>query len=211
MVGRLNLPSQRSRGRTALAVFLLAMLAGVLPACNGSDRSAATGKPPLGLIVKSLANEFFLTMADGAKKHHAAHGADCDFIVNGIKNETDLTEQVGLVEQMIAQQVNTIVITLADSKALVPVLRRAKDAGVLVVNIDNKLDTAALKEAGLSVPFVGPDKIPRCFEAISKPDTSRTERGHSCLPTLDFSTSPRRTRISALRSVGFQSPLPPGE
>jgi ribose transport system substrate-binding protein len=64
---------------------------------------------------------------------------------------------VNLVEQMIAQQVNAIVIAPADSKALVPVLKRAKDAGILVVNIDNKLDADVLKQANLSVPFVGPD------------------------------------------------------
>ena len=52
---------------------------------------------------------------------------------------------------------NAIVIAPADSKALVTVLKRAKDAGILVVNIDNKLDADALKAAGLQVPFVGPD------------------------------------------------------
>ncbi len=133
------------------------MLACLLAACKRSDRSTTAGKPRLALIMKSLANEFFLTMAEGAKKHQAAHAADYDLIVNGIKNETDLAEQVGLVEQMVAQQVHAIVISPADSKALVPVLKRAKTAGVLVVNIDNKLDAAALKEAGLSLPFVGPD------------------------------------------------------
>jgi ribose transport system substrate-binding protein len=58
---------------------------------------------------------------------------------------------------MIARQVNAIVIAPADSKALVTILKRAKDAGILVVNIDNKLDADVLKQAGLAVPFVGPD------------------------------------------------------
>jgi len=107
--------------------------------------------------MKSLANEFFSTMAEGARKHQAANSAAYDLIVNGIKNETDLAEQVNLVEQMIAQQVNAIVIAPADSKALVTVLRRAKEAGILVVNIDNQLDADVLKQAGLTVPFVGPD------------------------------------------------------
>ena len=114
-------------------------------------------KPKVALIMKSLANEFFSTMADGAKQHHAAHPKAYELIVNGIKNETDLAEQVSLVEQMIARQVNAIVIAPADSKALATVLKRAKDAGVLVVNIDNKLDPEVLKQAGLSIPFVGPD------------------------------------------------------
>jgi ribose transport system substrate-binding protein len=107
--------------------------------------------------MKSLANEFFSTMAEGARKHQAANAAAYDLSINGIKNETDLAEQVNLVEQMIAQRVNAIVIAPADSKALVTVLKRAKDAGVLVVNIDNKLDADVLKQAGLNIPFVGPD------------------------------------------------------
>jgi ribose transport system substrate-binding protein len=49
------------------------------------------------------------------------------------------------------------VIAPADSKALVTVLKRASEAGILVVNIDNKLDADVLKQASLTVPFVGPD------------------------------------------------------
>ncbi|MBP7481448.1 MAG: substrate-binding domain-containing protein [Lacunisphaera sp.] len=107
--------------------------------------------------MKSLANEFFGTMAEGAKAHQAQHAADFDLVVNGIKNETDLAEQVGLVEQMVAMAVDAIVIAPADSKALVPALKRAAAAGITVINIDNRLDAAALKDAGLTVPFVGPD------------------------------------------------------
>lgn len=124
---------------------------------NSRTEQRSNAKPKIALVMKSLANEFFNTMAEGAKKHQSANGGSYDLIVNGIKNETDLGEQVNLVEQMIAQRVNAIVIAPADSKALVTVLRHAKDAGILVVNIDNKLDADVLKQAGLSVPFVGPD------------------------------------------------------
>lgn len=143
----------------------------LLSACKRDESGGAPARPRVALIMKSLANEFFLTMADGARKHQATHAADYELIVNGIKNETDLAEQVGLVEQMVAQQVNIIVIAPADSKALVPVLKRAQAAGVRVVNIDNKLDADALKEAGLIVPFVGPDNragARRVGEALAK-------------------------------------------
>jgi ribose transport system substrate-binding protein len=142
-------------------VLILVAVAGLSDGCNKSadtaSNSATPAKPKIALVMKSLANEFFSTMADGAKKHHDAHAADYDLVVNGIKNETDLAEQVNLVEQMIAQRVNAIVIAPADSKALVTVLKSANDAGILVVNIDNKLDADVLKEAGLKIPFVGPD------------------------------------------------------
>ena len=145
--------SSRRAGWLFLGVVSLLFL----PACHRSDTSGAPAKPRVALIMKSLANEFFRTMADGAKSHQAAHAADYELIVNGIKNETDLAEQVNLVEQMVAQKVNVVVIAPADSKALVPALKRAQAAGVRLVNIDNKLDADALKEAGLTVPFVGPD------------------------------------------------------
>jgi len=107
--------------------------------------------------MKSLANEFFKTMQDGAEAHQKSHAADYDLISTGIKNETDVDQQIGLVEQMIAQKVNAIVLAPADSKALVPVCKKAADAGITVVNIDNKLDDSALKEKNLTIPFVGPD------------------------------------------------------
>ena len=136
---------------------LLLIAACLLAACKPADPSNASGKPKVALVMKSLANEFFQTMAEGAKQHQAAHATDYDLVVSGIKNETDLVEQVALVEQMVAQDVQAIVIAPADSKALVTVLKRAKDAGLLVINIDNKLDATTLQQAGLVVPFVGPD------------------------------------------------------
>src|SRR5687768_11744590 len=82
--------------------------------CGQKDPQASAprveGKPKVALVMKSLANEFFSTMAEGAKQHQAANADKYDLIVNGIKNETDLAEQVNLVEQMVAQQVNAIVI-----------------------------------------------------------------------------------------------------
>ncbi len=134
-----------------------ALLVGACKPTPSTSSPAAPAKPRVALIMKSLANEFFQTMQAGAVKYHDAHPDDCELIINGIKNETDLTEQVGLVEQMVAQGVQAIVIAPADSKALVPALKRAKDAGVLIVNIDNQLDADTLRQAGLRVPFVGPD------------------------------------------------------
>jgi len=109
--------------------------------------------------MKSLANEFFVTMADGARAHHASRPDDYDLIVNGIKNETDLAQQVALIDQMIASRVDAIVIAPADSKAMVPALARAAAAGIVIVNIDNRLDEEILGDYGISISFVGPDNF----------------------------------------------------
>ncbi|MEE2775157.1 MAG: sugar ABC transporter substrate-binding protein [Acidobacteriota bacterium] len=130
------------------------------PEGGGADtaRSSASAEPPtVALVMKSLANEFFVTMADGARAHQQGHAADYQLIVNGTKDESDLAQQVAIVEQMVARGVDALVLAPADSKALVPAVRKAIDEGLVVVNIDNRLDPAVLADNGISVPFVGPD------------------------------------------------------
>ncbi len=124
---------------------------------QSSAGSETVEKPRVALIMKSLANEFFSTMAAGAESHQKERAADYELIINGIKDERDLSRQVALVEEMVAAAVDAIVIAPADSKALVPALRRAKDAGVVVVNIDNRLDAEVLQQEEVAIPFVGPD------------------------------------------------------
>lgn len=140
-----------------LAAFIATGCGGSADEPSAQRASGGEERPRIALIMKSLANEFFVTMAEGAEAHHAAHGDAYDLIVNGIRNESDLGQQVALVEQMMATGVDALVIAPADSRALVPVLKRAMDRGIVVVNIDNRLDEATLEEAGIDIPFVGPD------------------------------------------------------
>ena len=142
-----------TRSTLGKSLALLAAFA-VFPAGHAI---ASPTQPKVALVMKSLANEFFQTMEEGAKAHQKQHANEYTLIANGIKDETDTAAQIKIIQQMIAEKVDALVLAPADSKALVPVVKQAVDAGVLVVNIDNKLDEGALKEKGLIVPFVGPD------------------------------------------------------
>jgi ribose transport system substrate-binding protein len=144
----------RSTRRLAVRSLVGAAVLALLPL---QSALAADAKPRVALVMKSLANEFFQTMQDGAKADQKAHSDKYDLIANGIKDETDTAAQIKIVQQMMVEHVDAIVIAPADSKALVPVLADAASKGIIVVNIDNKLDDAALKEKNLVVPFVGPD------------------------------------------------------
>lgn len=142
--------SNRSIGKglvVALAAFVV-----TLSGCQKKD-----DRPTVALVMKSLANEFFKTMEEGARAHHAEHKEQYHLEVRGIKDETDVTQQIAYVEMMMAQGVDAIVIAPADSKALVGVCKKAMDAGIVVVNIDNKLDDEVLRDKGIKIPFVGPD------------------------------------------------------
>lgn len=167
VVGLVDVSASRMSRRWALlALVIFSVTVGCADAGpKGSDAAEVSvagaapsaEKPRIALIMKSLANEFFSTMSAGAEAYAAENRESLELIVNGIQDETDLSGQVSLVEQMISQKVSAIVIAPADSKALVPVLRRALDAGIVVINIDNRLDAGVLKAAGITIPFVGPD------------------------------------------------------
>lgn len=147
--------------RLHLALIFSALISTVLlpTGCRPANESkpGAPAKPRVALIMKSLANEFFLTMENGAKTHQQAHPDDYELLANGIKDELDVSRQIDLVEQMIAQKVAAIVIAPADSKALIPACKKAQQAGIIVVNIDNKFDAEVLAASAVTFPFVGPD------------------------------------------------------
>lgn len=146
--------------RRLLLTTAVIALAVPLAACGqesgGGAAPTAGGKPTVCLIMKSLANEYFQDMKKGAETH-VAQRKDLTLDVSGTQNETDVDGQVALVDKCITRQAAAIVIAPADSKALVQSVAKAVQAGVKVVNIDVKLDDKALKDAGIDVPFVGPD------------------------------------------------------
>jgi len=170
----MSLPEHMTSSRVLTGILVLAAIAA--HGCGGdtglSTKDAAPGEPQpasaavsfeapelptVALIMKSLANEFFLTMESGAREHQKAHSDRYFLVAQGIKDELDINRQIQLVEQMMARRVDAIVIAPADSKALVSVCKKAMDKGIIVVNIDNKFDADVLAAKDVTIPFVGPD------------------------------------------------------
>lgn len=136
--------------------LLLAALGG-LAAADGVI--AAPERYRVAVVLKAMRNEFFAQMADGARAHHRRRQTEYELSVQGIDGETDVAAQERLVSRLIEQRVQALVIVPADSNALLPALLKALKAGVLVVNLDNKLDDRALATAGVNIPFVGPSNF----------------------------------------------------
>lgn len=164
---------QRRPGRLALLLCVSVASLG-LAACSGataepgadsqtsaaSEGDADTGdKPKIGLVMKSLSNAFFKQMQDGAEKYADEHADEFEFKAVGMKDERDFVAQVDAVENFIAEEYDIIVVAPADSKAMVTPLKKAMDAGITVINIDVPLDPDAMKEAGIDLPFFGPDNV----------------------------------------------------
>src|SRR5260221_14308106 len=136
-----------------IAVCLLSAILILGGADTGKGQQAK--KPVIGLGMKSLANEFFKDMEEGAIKHVQERG-DLPLVSVGMRSETDIDTQISAIENFITQKVDAIVVAPADSRALVPPLARAIKAGIIVINIDVALDEAAKKQAVVELPFFGP-------------------------------------------------------
>jgi ribose transport system substrate-binding protein len=110
----------------------------------------------LVLIVKTKNNPFFLPMI--AEFERAAKEMGVQAEVQAAAQESSYEQQVALVQAEVGKGAQAILITPADSKALVPALKQAQDKGVLVINLDNRLDPATAQAQGLQLGgYVGAD------------------------------------------------------
>jgi fructose transport system substrate-binding protein len=107
--------------------------------------AGAADAPVIGLITKTETNPFFVAMKDGASAEARAKGAK--LLTAAGKSVTDHAGQVTALENMIAAGAKTILITVSDTKAIVPVLRKARDKGVLVIALDTATDPTDAADA----------------------------------------------------------------
>ncbi len=106
--------------------------------------------------MKTLTNPFFLKMEQGARR--AADDLGAELVVRTGAQETSIEQQVAIVDELVADNVSAIVIAPGDSVRLIPAVKRAREAGIPVVNIDNRLDPDFLARAGITdVPFISVD------------------------------------------------------
>ena len=114
---------------------------------------APAGQKTVALVMKTLTNPFFIEMEKGARKAEKEFGIN--LIVKTGAQETSIDQQIAIIEEMIRTKVDAIVIAPASSTDLIPVLKKAQDAKISIVNIDNRLDPEISKKMGLiDVPFV---------------------------------------------------------
>jgi len=129
---------------------------------NASD--APTPGVRVALIMKTLTNPFFVEMEKGARRAQQTTGIDLH--VQTATQETSIEQQIQLVEQEIQAKAQVMVIAPGDSTRLVPVLKKAQDAGIHVVNIDNRLSAQAMQAVGMKpVPFISVDNEKGAYKA----------------------------------------------
>jgi ribose transport system substrate-binding protein len=114
------------------------------------------GQKNIALVMKTLTNPFFVEMERGARRAEKELGIN--LIVKTGAQETSVDQQIAIVEELIKLKVDAIVIAPASSVDLIPVLKKAQDARISIINIDNRLDGEVAKKIGLvDIPFISVD------------------------------------------------------
>ena len=99
----------------------------------------------VGLITKTETNPFFVKMKEGAMEAAKAKGAKLMSAAG--KFDGDNATQVTAIENMVSGGAKAILITPSDTKAIVPAIKKARDAGVLVIALDTPTDPQSATDA----------------------------------------------------------------
>ncbi|TPW26926.1 sugar ABC transporter substrate-binding protein [Pararhizobium mangrovi] len=113
---------------------------------SGSGGSSGSGKKASAcLITKTDTNPYFVTMKKGAVEKAKELGVDLKTYAG--KYDGDNQSQVDAIESCMADKANGILITPSDTKAIVPTVKKARDAGILVIALDTTLEPTDAADA----------------------------------------------------------------
>src|SRR5713226_9264952 len=93
-------------GATRRSVLITGALGSVAIFAGGLPLVFAAEKPKVGLVMKSLANEFFKQMQAGAEDYAGKNTDKFAFKAVGMKDERDFAAQVDAVENFVTQKYN---------------------------------------------------------------------------------------------------------
>ncbi|HET7314188.1 substrate-binding domain-containing protein [Salinisphaera sp.] len=110
-----------------------------------SGLASAADKPLVGLITKTNTNPYFVTMKKGAQKEAKKLGINLRTYAG--RYDGDNQSQVRAIENLISAGADGILITPNDPEAIVPTIRKARDAGIFVIALDTRLNPADAADA----------------------------------------------------------------
>lgn len=155
-------------------VLLIALSPIALSGCGGSETSSTPQETPtegaaptetstpeaapaekttlrIAVVPKGLAHQFWLTIKAGAEAAAAEGGAE--IIWQGPAKETEVENQINIVQDMITSKVDALVLAACDEQALIPTVQQAVDAGIPVITIDSGV------ASDLPASFVATDNV----------------------------------------------------
>jgi len=134
------------------AKFLMAACAVLMISLSVTGQTLAQKPHKIGFMIWNASVPFYSNLIRDAKARADELGVSLD-IQSG---NGDLSTEISLIQQFIAQKVDIILVTPSNAVGIVPVIKQANEAGIPVIAVNNRVDT----ETGAQiVTFVGADNF----------------------------------------------------
>jgi fructose transport system substrate-binding protein len=193
----------RKASRMTVIGSVIALAAGVAACGDDNSGSGASsgggggGDVSVGLITKTETNPFFVKMKEGASAKAGELGADLQSFAG--KKDGDNESQVAAVENLIAAGAKGFMITPNDSKAIVPSLDKARQAGLLVVALDTQTEPPDAADATFATDNFA------AGEAIGKWAAGTFEKNGKEAKIAMLDLNPDGVSVDVQRDQGFMT------
>src|SRR5919108_718407 len=145
-------PESGTDGRTNVTTSFRRLKKIALGTALGTACLALVGSAPalaediiVGLITKTDINPFFVKMKEGAQAKAKELGVELRSYAGKVDGDNE--SQVAAIESLIAAGAKGILITPSDTAAIVPTIRKAREAGILVIALDTPLQPTDAADA----------------------------------------------------------------
>jgi fructose transport system substrate-binding protein len=122
-----------------------ALIGAVVLGSMAATAALAQDKPIVGLITKTEGNPFFVKMREGAQAEADKLGLTLKTYAGKFDGDND--SQVAAIEDLISSGAKGFAIVPSDSSAIVPTIKKARDAGLLVIDLDTPTDPITAVDA----------------------------------------------------------------
>lgn len=147
------------------------------------------------LVTKTDTNPFFVKMKEGATAKAKELGITLKSYAGKIDGDSE--SQVAAIETCIADGAKGLMITASDTKGIVPAIKKARDAGMLVIALDTPLEPADAADATFATDNLLAGKLIGQWAAATLGDKAKDAK----VAFLDL--TPSQPSVDVLRDQGF--------
>jgi ribose transport system substrate-binding protein len=131
-------------------INLALLVAFGLAGCGNSESSSEPTEPTksiekdtyeIEVIVKGMDSDYWQTVLQGAEKAAEDSNGKINVTLSGPPSETDIDQQLSIIENAISKSPDGIVMASTSSDAPVPAIERAMNQGIPVVLVDTRMKT----------------------------------------------------------------------
>jgi len=147
------------------------------------------------LITKTDTNPFFVKMKEGATAKAKELGVSLKTYAGKVDGDSE--SQVAAIESCIADGARGILIAASDTKGIVPSVKKARDAGLVVIALDTPLDPIDAADSTFATDNLVAGKLIGQWAAATLGDKAKTAK----IGFLDL--VPSQPTVDVLRDQGF--------